>query len=779
MKKSVKATITILNILLIIGLIGIVSVMIYLVSLNASLKFDKGKLALANIKLDIYNANNEIINNSDSKSIKLDELNDYTVSAFLSIEDKEFYNHKGINYKRMAGALVNNIKTKSLSQGASTISQQLIKNTHLSNEKTFDRKVKEILLTKKMEKQLSKDDILETYLNVIYFGESAFGIEQASMVFFNKSAKDLSLSESATLAGIIKSPAKYSPIYSKENAINRRNLVLKEMYEDYLITEDEYIDAKNEDMVLNINREAKSSYENLYLKETYLEAIKILGISEKEIGLNGIKIYTYQDSKKQKTIDNIVNSKEYYLSNENGNVADCIAVIINNSSGGIEAYAGKSEHNLVDIYRQPGSAIKPPIAYAPALEYGYISPITPILDEKINIDGYSPNNLGNKYYGFVSASDAVADSLNIPAVKLTNYVGLEKCKEFARKSNIEFDSNDNGFAISLGGFTKGVRLIDLANSYMPYSQSGNIIDAKFIRKIVSNDGKVLYENSESKRNVMGDDTAYLMHDMLVNGVKNGTSRALKNLPYEIGGKTGTVCIKNSNYNTDAISIAYTYSDTMAVWQGNTSYEDENKLVSKVNGGTYPTYMIRDTFKEIYKDNSPTKIPMPSSVVEISIDANELQDNHKVVLCSPSCPDRYKIKTLVSTRYMPSLAKDNYDKFDISGYTVNLKNDTVEISFDAIDYIDYKIMRSCNGKSQVIAKYSGESGVTKYIDTDIERDTTYRYKIVAEYKILHSTRQTEEIVVITPKYEEKYIQKLEEKNSAINAKNNDWLYSINR
>lgn len=778
MKKGWKITLIIFNTMLILGLILCVSVLIYLFSLNASLKFDRDKLELANIKLDIYNANNEIINDNDSKSIKLNELNDYTVSAFLSIEDKEFYNHNGVNYKRIAGAMINNIKTGSLSQGASTISQQLIKNTHLTNEKTFDRKIKEVLLTRKMEKQMSKDEILETYLNVIYFGESAFGIEQASLVFFSKPANKLTIGESAMLAGIIKSPAKYSPIYNYENCISRRNLVLREMYEDYLITEEEYNTAINEDIILNINKEAKSSYENLYLKQTYDEAINILGISEKEIGLNGIKIYTYQDSNKQRVLDGIIQNDEYYLENEYGNIPDSLGVIINNKTGGIEAYSGRSDNNLLNLYRQPGSAIKPSLVYAPALEYGYISPVTPILDEKIDIDGYSPNNLGNVYHGYVSASECVADSLNIPAVKLTSYVGLDKCKEFAKKSNIEFDSNDNGYAIALGGFTKGTRLIDLTNSYLPYSNNGKIKDAKFIKKIVSNSGKVLYENKEVEKTAMSDDTAYLMHDMLVNGVKDGTSRALKNLPYEVAGKTGTVCVKNSNYNTDAISVAYTSMDTMGVWFGNTSYSKEYELPSKTNGGTYPTYVIRDTFKEIYRDITPNNIEMPSSVIEVNIDVNELNNNHKVVLASESCPDRYKMKTLVSARYMPSIAKDNYSDFEITGFDANFDKDHVNITFNAIDYINYKIVRISNGNEETIANYSNKSGVINYTDDTIKKDATYRYKIVAEYPILHSTRQSKEISIITPKYEYKYIEKLNNINNDISSTNNNWLYSIN-
>lgn len=781
MKKTLKILFIIFNILLILGLCFVVAFSFYLIQLNSSLKFDKEKLELANIKLDIYNLENEVINENESAKTDLKDLNDHTVSAFLSIEDKDFYKHNGINFKRIAGALVNNIKTQSLSQGASTISQQLIKNTHLSNEKTFSRKIKEILLTRKMEKELTKDKILETYLNVIYFGESAFGIEQASNVFFSKSAKDLSIAESATLAGIIKSPAKYSPIYNYENCIDRRNLVLKEMFKDYYITEEEYNNAINSEINLNINYFAKSNYNNLYIKQTYAEAMDILNISEKEIGLNGIKIYTYQNNEKQKILDNIINDDNYYIENSYGNIADSLAVIIDNKTGGIEAYAGRSDYDLVNLVRQPGSAIKPPLVFSPALEYGYICPITPILDEKIEYDGYSPNNLGNIFHGYVSASDAVAESLNIPAVKLTNYVGIEKCKNFAKNLNIEFDENDNGYAIALGGFTKGIRLIDLTNSYLPYSNNGNIKDAKFIKKIVSNTGKVLYENDEKERRVMGDDTAYLMHNMLVNGVNTGTSRALKNLPYMVAGKTGTVCVKNSNNNTDAISVAYTSDNTMGVWFGNTSYKKEFELSSKNNGGTYATYVIRDSFKEMYKNNKPKDIERPESVMEVEIDANELNNNHKVLLANNNCPDRYKIKTLVSVNHLPEMAQDNYSNFEIKNFDCKYENQKVKITFDALNYIKYQIVRIVNGNEKVIKTIENCDGNVEYFDDTIVNNNTYYYYIKAENASLHSSRQTEKICIITPKYNETYVNMLKTQNEEIKKNensNNSWFYTAN-
>ena len=211
-KKTLKyCLITAFIVAVFVGFMGVITVLKY----KNEVEFDKEKLSTCTTKLNLYDTNNNLINYSSingNKVVKLNELPSFVKDAFISIEDKEFYKHKGVNYKRIFKALLTNIVSKSYKQGASTISQQLIKNTHLTNEKTFERKIKELLLTFELEKECSKDEILETYLNVIYFGNSAYGIEDASLTFFNKSAKELSIAESAGLAGIIKSPQLYSPI---------------------------------------------------------------------------------------------------------------------------------------------------------------------------------------------------------------------------------------------------------------------------------------------------------------------------------------------------------------------------------------------------------------------------------------------------------------------------------------------------------------------------------------------------------------------------------------
>ena len=262
------------------------------------------------LNIEVYDNKNKMIkeeNQFNGDYVPLSQLNQHTKDAFISIEDKEFYNHNGLNKKRMAGAMLKNIKSHRLKEGASTISQQLIKNTHLSGEKTLERKLKEMALTRKMEKQFSKDEILESYLNIIFFGNNCYGIENASKYYFNKSAKELSLAESATLAGLIKSPTKYSPIHNSENSLKRRNLVLSEMEKDGKISASDKIQAQQQPIVLDVQRTASNKL-NTYSQSAIDEASKILGITPKQLAIGGYKIHTYQNQEKQQALQNAVDN---------------------------------------------------------------------------------------------------------------------------------------------------------------------------------------------------------------------------------------------------------------------------------------------------------------------------------------------------------------------------------------------------------------------------------------------------------------------------------------
>ena len=755
MKKAVKIGIIITLILFILGSLFFIIFINDIMGIS-SVKFDKEKLIAVNQEIVVYNDDNvELKNTISNKSIvKIEDVPNHVVNAFISIEDKDFFKHNGLNYKRIAKAMFNNLKSFSFKEGASTISQQLIKNTHLTNEKTIKRKVKEMLLTKKLEKEFSKKDILETYLNVIYFGENSYGIERAALTYFGKETKDLTLWEGATLAGIIKSPYTYSPVYNPENCLKRRNLVLSEMLKDKKISQAQYDEAVNMPLEI-VDRKQEQGVNNLYVKACINEAEQILNLSEKDIMLSGIKIYSYLDDEVQKQLYDIANNENNYHTNSYGNTNDSLLIMIDNETYAVLGYAGKSDYDLTNFVRQPGSTIKPILVYAPALEKGLVSPDTLILDEEINYGGYSPKNVGGKYYGYVSVKESICDSLNVPAVKTLDYVGIENAKQFAKKAGIKFDENDNGLALALGGFTNGVTLKELTNSFLPFVNDGNFSKANFVRKIVDVNGKTLYEHKPKEEKIMGEDTAYLMTNMLKEACKTGTSMKLKNLDFDVAGKTGTVAITGTNNNTDAYSVAYTTKHTMGVWIGNYSNATKYVLEGKNNGGTYATNMIKMCFEELYANNKPENFKQPNSVKEVEIDLKEYENNHVIKLASSNCPDRYKIKTLVSKRFEPKETSELFANLSVENFDVKIENGKVLVCFDAEDYLKYEIMRVENGKTKSLKKYSNKKGKIEYYDFNIKENSTYNYYIKISTINDLASSVSETLTIITDKNEQNF------------------------
>ncbi len=401
-------------------------------------------------------------------------------------------------------------------------------------------------------------------------------------------------------------------------------------------------------------------------------------------------------------------------------------ILIDNKTLGVNAYYGKSEYDLTNFVRQPGSTIKPILVYAPAMEKGLINPSTKLKDEQTNFNGYTPNNVGGVFHGDVSVSESIAQSLNIPAVKTLEYVGIDNAKNFAKKAGINFDKNDTGLAIALGGFTTGVTLKDLTNSFVPFVNSGYYAKANFVRKITDNLGRTIYEHKPNSEQIMGDDTAYLMTKMLSDACDNGTSMRLRTLPFQVAGKTGTVAIKGTNNNTDAYSVAYTTSHTMGVWMGNYSNEKEYVLEGKNNGGTFATSCIKQCFNEIYSENKPKDFAIPESVTEIEIDSKLYDEENIIKVASENCPERYRLKILVAKRFEPKEVSDLFDNISVKNFDVKVNKLNAEISFDAVDYLKYELYKVNNNKPTKLINYSNKSGKITYNDTNLNYGSKYGY-----------------------------------------------------
>ncbi|MCH5153404.1 MAG: transglycosylase domain-containing protein [Clostridiales bacterium] len=542
------------------------------------------------------------------KQIPLDALHDYTYMAFVAVEDKRFFDHGGIDYKRVAGALVNNLKSGSYKEGASTISQQLIKNTHLDNNKNIKRKINEMLLAKELENHYSKKEILEMYVNTIYFGRNAYGIETAANTYFNKSATDLTVSESAVLAGMIKAPNNYAPDKNAEKCKSRRNLVLKLMLEQNIIDSNEYDNAITSEIYYN-PQTIRS--EKTYVYHVMQEACRILNMTPMQLAKSDFVIETYCNQKTQKSLYELANADK--TSTKQNSTTDLSCVVCNNK-GGVEACFLRGEN--AGTKRQVGSAIKPIAVYAPALNERIITQASPVLDEETDFNGYKPTNAGG-YNGWTTIKYAVAKSLNVPAVKTLNALTLPVAEKYLEKMGITGEQN---LSLALGNASGGMDVFTLAKCYATLANNGQCNDVGFIKNIYSEKG-LIYSRELNEQQVFQASANYLMTDMLVNTVNTGTAKQLKNSKYEVAAKTGTV--GTSEGNTDALVAGYTTTNTFVVWYSGDMSND-------VNGSTAPCTFAKQLLASMYVSKQPEKFTPPSTVVQLNVDKDTLYEQQLVL-----------------------------------------------------------------------------------------------------------------------------------------------------
>ncbi len=690
LKKISKWIILISCLLVFIG----IGFLFYFYLSSDRIKLDQSKFYENISKIEFFDSENKPISENNSFNIKFVELKtlpSYVSESFISIEDKDFFKHNGLNYKRIIKALLLDLKNRNMAQGASTITQQLIKNTHLSSQKTFSRKLNEIVLAKELERKLSKEQILENYLNIIYFGDNCYGIERASNHYFSKPAKHLTLNESALLAGLISSPARYSPTTKPQKANERKNLVLSEMLRDGKISQEDF--EKNNSLEIELNLEKqKDNRLNSYTEACLDEAIAILKMPAKQISNGNFKIYTNYNSEKQNALIEVLKNTDF---EEN----DFATICINSKTGEIEAFYGKGDYKILEVKRQPGSAIKPVLVYAPAINEGIISPLTQILDEQISIAGYTPSNHDSQFHGYLSVRDAVCKSYNIPAVKVMSYTGIKKSKYYAEECGIEFSENDDNYALALGGMTHGTDLKQLCGAYTTLSNDGNFIKPSFIKYITDSNGKIIYVSKLMEKQVFRDDTSYLMTNILIEASKNGTSKRLSSLDFEVASKTGTV--GKGSKNLDAWAVSYTTQDIFGVWIGNLN----NETIGKIVGGTVPIDVTKEFMLKIYAHEKPEYFKKPSSVEEVEIDLKELEENHQVIIANNFLPEKYRKKEIFSRFNLPK----NQPKSELSIKPAQLEGKIVDniaiISFEAVDYLEYELLED----DMIIMKFENKNG----------------------------------------------------------------------
>lgn len=686
--------------LVIAGLSLTCSITYYKITTNG-LSLDKNKLQISNPTkvLKILDINAKEIKPTSVSYVKLSKLSTNTKNAFICAEDKRFYKHNGLDFTRIGGAILSNIKSKSFSQGASTISQQLVKNTQLTNEKTIKRKLQEVKLTKELEKNYTKDEILELYLNNIYFGNGCYGIENASKHYFNKSASELSLSESTMLASTINAPSVYDIENNLEKVIKRRNLILELMKSYNKITQTEYEQAKIDIPQLNISEISGNS--NLF-KNIVKEACNLLGISEYKLTNSNYKIQTNINNELCSQINKIASNYSQDYKNA--------TMVIDNKTHNIVAVDDK--FSILNNTWQPGSLIKPILVYAPAIEKGIISPATKILDNKINIAGYSPENADKNYHGYISCKTALSKSYNIPAVKLLNELGVEEAKLFANKLGIEFSKTDNHLALALGGFEKGVTPKSLCDAYSTFACNGNFQTSTYIDKITKN-GKVVFEKEQIQNQVMKDSTAFLINDMLKECAKTGTAKKLNSLDFEVCAKTGTVGKSSSNKNQLAFNIAYTTNHTIL-----TIIHGKN-LPTIINGATHPTLINKEILTKLYEKQKPANFKQPNTVTMVSLDKESYNKNKLI-----QSENENSLKEYFDNKNTPNTQDNNFTL-----NAINSMNHKPILCFTLNKNYDYFLIRSQKNREEIIfSSLDNNENFIKFCDKSAKNNEIYTYKL---------------------------------------------------
>jgi 1A family penicillin-binding protein len=556
--------------------------------------------------------------------ISVDKVPNEVKMAFVAAEDVRFYSHNGVDVKRILGALWSDIKAGQLVEGASTITQQLIKNSFLSGRKVFSRKIEEALMALELERRYTKDQILEMYLNFVYFGANAYGIEAAAKTYFGKSASALTLDEGALLAGLLKSTTHYAPHTNPTESVQRRNTVLSLMANYGFISSETAETAKQTKLSLaDTPREDAFGY---YVDAAVEEAAGILCLTYEEVVKGGYRIRTGLDSRLQAIAEQAFADNALFPVNAaDGTKAQAAFVCIDPKTGTVSALIGGRSYEVkrglnraLNGRRQPGSAIKPILVYAPALKDRALSPAAVLVDKPKRFGTYTPKNSEDKYRGPVTLREALTQSLNIPAVEILNTVGLGNAKAFAVSLGIPFDAKDSGLSLALGGFEKGVTPMELCAAYGALASLGEYKKPALVTSIEDKAGNVLFQALPKSERVLGEDASFILCDMLCDAVKSGTGKAayLKNAP--LAGKTGTNGFGEKG-NRDIWMAAFNPDLCAVVWMGFDKTDDAHCLDGNVTGGTYTARFIKHVFDTYYENKKGPEYTVPYGVQKVRLE----------------------------------------------------------------------------------------------------------------------------------------------------------------
>lgn len=656
------------------GLIAILTVAamgLWYLNSGEDVDFDKLKTAAAAPK--IYAANGELARYCSLQDgyATSDEIPRLVKDAFIAVEDKRFYSHNGIDYIRLAGAAIGNIKSGSFAEGGSTITQQLAKNIYLSSEKSLERKLREAKIAVSLEKNFSKEQLLEYYLNMLYFGNGEYGVKNAARRYFGKALDELDVLEAAALAATVKAPSKVNPLSDPDALEARARLVVDLMYEQGLIDEVSHNKAENSNIIIK-NVLNENTLDQIYLANALAEAADILGVDEKELVAKGYSVYTYLDYDSLQALAGCSGLKD-----ENGLFA---AMTANAEQRAIDAIFADFTLDIDSFARQSGSTLKPLVAYAAAFDCGLLSPSSVLDDSPTDFGGYAPSNYGNAYNGSVSARYALSNSLNVPAVSVLQSIGVSEGA--AALAKMDIDCGEPTLSLALGSTESGITFDKLLGGYVTLACGGEYAPLSLVSAISDADGNVVYRRSVSAKRVYSPESCYLVTDCLRDCAKNGTAKKLSPLSFPIAAKTGTV--GDDSGNNDAYCLAYTPSRASLFWTGSTDY---SSYISQTGGGV-PTMAAREFFDSVGPGGD---FAIPQGIAQIRLDAHDLALG-KLTAASQRAPEYACTEDIFDKRFLPTEINLSFDSPRVEHAAIETSDGATTISFDADPRLNYRVIK---------------------------------------------------------------------------------------
>ncbi|MCA1009432.1 transglycosylase domain-containing protein [Halobacillus halophilus] len=739
--KKILLTILIVGLVLMISTGGLFAYYI-----SSAPKLDESQLSTP-FSSKVYDMNDNLITDlagaERRTKVTYDDLPPVLKDAVIATEDSRFYDHIGIDFRRIVAAVGANITSGFGAEGASTITQQVVKRSFLTSKKTIERKVQEQYLAIKLDQEYSKEKILEMYMNKIYYGAGAYGVAEAAKTYFGKEdLSELTLPQAALLAGLPQRPSAYNPLENPDLAKDRINTVLNLMVMHGKISEEEAEEARKtnvEDMIDKTETDKKETPYDAFIKKVKKEVeAKMDGA---DIFKDGLKIYTTLDPKAQESVEELLSS-DGPISWPDDELKTGVAVTDTKTGairaiGGGRDYQGSNLNYATDISRQAGSTFKPIMAYGPAIQYDKISTYHQIKDEEYEVNGRAVNNFDNRFRGWVSARYALSRSLNVPAIKTLQDVGIDQAVEFA--SGLEIDIVNPQPAEAIGGGATGVNPLQMAGAYAAFGNEGVYNEPYTVRKIEV-PGEDTRDTKPEPKSAMDSYTAYMISDMLQTTMSEGSGQAANVSGLPEAGKTGTT--NRGDTAPDSWFNGYTTNYSISIWTG---YNDMKGLSQA--GKDIPKQIFKPLMTQLSEGKETADFNKPESVVQVEVE----EGSRPAKLPSSNTPQSRVVTELFHVDNQPSKVSKTFKQLDPVGSLTGKYNessnsidlnwsygDTEDVSFQvsvSIDGGDYRELTTTKDKSASVS--------------NVEQGATYQFavKAVSESGEAESSESTGERVQV--------------------------------